>query len=176
MLADIDLNQMLNSYVIPWAINITMALVIFIVGRMVIRVVVSLLGKILKRAKMDDILISFISSFVSTVLLLIVVIASLDQLGVDTTSLIALLAAAGLAVGLALQGTLQNFASGVMLIIFRPFGSGDFVEAGGTSGVVEDIGIFSTTMRTEDNKQVIIPNGKIYGGIITIIRRNQQGE
>ena len=100
-------------------------------------------------------------------MLLVVIIASLNQLGVDTTSLIALIGAAGLAVGLALQGTLQNFAAGVMLIIFRPFKTGDFVEAGGCAGIVENVSIFNTVMRTGDNKEVTIPNGAIYGGTIT---------
>ena len=116
---------------------------------------------------MDEILVNFVASIIKTILLLFVVIAALDQLGVDTTSLIALLGAAGLAIGLALQGSLQNFAAGVMLIIFRPFKSGDFVEVAGTAGVVETISIFSSTLRTGDNREVIIPNGSIYGGTIT---------
>jgi small conductance mechanosensitive channel len=121
----------------------------------------------LAKAKMDEILINFVTSILNTILLLFIIIAALNQLGVDTTSLIALLGAAGLAVGLALQGSLQNFAAGVMLIIFRPFKAGDFVEAGGTSGVVENINIFSSVFRTADNREVIVPNGAIYGGTIT---------
>jgi len=167
MLENIDITAMTQTYVIPWAINIVLALVIFIVGRIVVNIITSIVRKLLGRADMDDILIDFISSILRTILLLFVIIAALDQLGVDTTSLIALLGAAGLAVGLALQGSLQNFASGVMLIIFRPFKSGDFVEAGGVSGVVEKISIFSTTMRTGDNREIIVPNGAIYGGTIT---------
>ena len=116
---------------------------------------------------MDEILINFIISITSAILHLFVVIAAMDQLGVNTTSLIALLGAAGLAVGLALQNSLQNFAAGVMLIIFRPFKKGDFVEAAGTAGVVETISIFSTIMRTGDNREVIVPNGAIYNGTIT---------
>jgi len=116
---------------------------------------------------MDDILVDFICAIARTALLLFVIIAALEQLGVDTTSLIALLGAAGLAVGLALQNSLANFAAGVMLIVFRPFKAGDFVEAGGTTGVVEKISIFSTTMRTGDNREVIVPNGSIYGSNIT---------
>jgi small conductance mechanosensitive channel len=115
---------------------------------------------------MDSILINFVSSILSALLLLVVIIAALNQLGVNTTSLIALIGAAGLAVGLALQNSLQNFAAGVMLIIFRPFADGDFVEAGGTAGVVEKIGIFSTLMRTGDNREVIVPNSAIYGNNI----------
>lgn len=99
--------------------------------------------------------------------MIFIVIAALDQLGVNTTSMIALIGAAGLAIGLSLQGTLQNLASGIMLIVFRPFSDGDFIEAAGVSGVVENINIFTTTMRTGDNKEVIVPNGKIYGGTIT---------
>lgn len=167
MLENIDITKMVETYVIPWSINIAMALAIFIIGKMVVNILTSLLVKILGKSKMDEILVNFISSIFKTVLLLFVIIAALDKLGVDTTSLIALLGAAGLAVGLALQSSLQNFASGVMLIIFRPFKAGDFIEAAGTAGVVETISIFSSTLRTGDNKEVIVPNGKIYGDIIT---------
>jgi len=111
-------------------------------------------------------LISFVASITKTILLLFVATAALNQLGIDTTSLIALLGAAGLAVGLALQNSLQNFAAGVMLIVFSPFKAGDFVELAGVAGVVENIGIFSSVLRTGDNRELIIPNGSIYGGII----------
>lgn len=167
MIENPDFTQMLNDYVIPWGINILLAIIIFVAGRLVVKLVVSIVRKLLARAELDEILINFLSSILSTVLLLIVVVASLDQLGINTTSLIALIGAAGLAIGLALQGSLQNFASGVMLVVFRPFNAGDFIDAGGTMGVVEHIGIFSTTLRTGDNKEVIMPNGAIYGGAIT---------
>ena len=166
-LNNINIQQLLQDYVLPWGINIVMALAIFIVGKFVIRILVNIAKKLMSRAKVDNMLINFIASILKTVLLLFVVIAALDQLGVDTTSLIALIGAAGLAIGLALQGTLQNLASGVMLIIFRPFNDGDFVEAAGVSGVVEQIGIFTTTMRTGDNREIIIPNGEVFGGTIT---------
>jgi small conductance mechanosensitive channel len=167
MFESIDLGHLSTTYLIPWGINIAFALVIFIVGKMVAKGIVSVTKKLLAKAKMDEILINFVSSILNTVLLLFIIIAALNQLGVDTTSLIALLGAAGLAVGLALQGSLQNFAAGVMLIIFRPFKAGDFVDAGGTSGVVENINIFSSVFRTPDNREVIVPNGSIYGGTIT---------
>jgi small conductance mechanosensitive channel len=162
-----DITKMIDTYLIPWGINIVMALAIFIIGKMVVNTLTSVLSKVLSKSKMDDILVNFVTSIIRTILLLFVVIAALDRLGVDTTSLIALLGAAGLAVGLALQGSLQNFASGVMLIVFRPFKAGDFVEVAGTAGVVETISIFSSTMRTGDNREIIIPNGSIYGGTIT---------
>ncbi len=111
-------------------------------------------------------LVEFISSLARAALLLIVIIASLDVLGVDTTSLIAVLGAAGLAVGLALQGSLQNFASGVMLILFRPFREGDVVEAAGIIGKVEKITVFNTIFLSPDNREIIVPNSAIYGGTI----------
>jgi small conductance mechanosensitive channel len=167
MLESINIHELISGYIIPWSINIIFALAIFVVGRWVAKAVVKILSRLLKKADMDDMLIQFITSIANTVLLLFIIIAALDRLGVDTTSLIALLGAAGLAVGLALQGSLQNFAAGVLLIIFRPFRSGDFIEAGGTTGVVETISIFSTIIKTGDNRQVIVPNGAIYGGAIT---------
>ena len=166
-LSNIDVQQIIETYVLPWGINIVMALAIFIIGKFIIGVLVTVAKKLMLKANVDNILVNFIASIVKTVLLLFVVIAALDQLGVNTTSMIALIGAAGLAIGLALQGTLQNLASGVMLIIFRPFTDGDFIEAAGVSGVVEQIGIFSITMRTGDNREVIVPNGEIYGGTIT---------
>ena len=161
-----EINSIISTYVIPWGINIVFALAIFVVGRIVSKMIVRLLKKILHKTGMDNILINFVSSIANTALLLFIIIAALDQLGLDTTSLIALLGAAGLAIGLALQNSLQNFASGVMLIVFRPFKAGDMVEAGGTAGVVESISIFNTIMRTGDNREVIIPNGSIYNGNI----------
>ncbi|WP_261841647.1 mechanosensitive ion channel family protein [Aliamphritea ceti] len=156
-----------DVYVMPWIINIALAAAIFIVGRMIVKALRGLLEKMLRKSRMDDILINFVTSIANILMLLVVVVAALDQLGVDTTSMIALVGAAGLAVGLALQGSLQNFAAGVMLIVFRPFKEGDFVEVAGVSGIVEQITIFSTVMRTVDNKEVIVPNGAIYSGVIT---------
>lgn len=167
LLESIDIPQLIETYVLPWSINIVMALAIFLLGKFIVKMLTGLARKLMVKAKVDNILINFIASIINTILLLFVVIAALDQLGVETTSLIALIGAAGLAVGLALQGTLQNLASGVMLIIFRPFNDGDFVEAAGVSGIVEEIGIFTTTMRTGDNREIIIPNGEIFGGTIT---------
>ena len=156
-------NGMINS----WIVNIVTALVIVLVGRIVVKWVIRLLESVMKRAKIDGILIKFFASVLNAVLLLFVFIAALDRLGVDTTSLVALLGAAGLAVGLALQGSLQNFAAGVMMIVFRPFTEGDFIEAGGVTGTVKSISIFNTIMTTGDNRQIIVPNGQIYDDAIT---------
>lgn len=167
MLENINAQEFLDTYIIPWGINIVMALAIFIVGKIVIGILINVTKKLMLKAKVDALLVNFIASIIKSVMLLFVVIASLNQLGVDTTSLIALVGAAGLAIGLALQGTLQNLASGVMLIIFRPFKDGDFIEAAGVTGTVETIDIFTTTLRTGDNREIIVPNGEIFGGTIT---------
>jgi len=162
-----NLEELMNLYLIPWGINIAMALAIFFIGRWIAGMLLKVVDKVLKKSGMDNMLISFVHSILNALLLLFIIIASLDQLGVDTTSFIALIGAAGLAVGLALQGSLQNFAAGVLLIVFRPFKVGHFIEAGGAAGVVEEIGIFSTRMKTGDNREIIIPNGTIYSGTIT---------
>lgn len=161
------MSQIMDSYVIPWGINFVMAIAIYIIGRMVVGLLVAMLSKIMTRSKYDDMLIDFVKAIAKAVLMLFVIIAALDQLNVNTTSLAAILAAAGLAIGLSLQGSLQNFAAGVMLLVFKPFKAGDFIEAGGAMGVVKSISIFTTVMTTGDNKEIIIPNGGIYGGNIT---------
>jgi len=156
-----------DAYIFPWIVDIVIALAIFFIGRWVTKQLIKLLERILRKSKVDDMLINFIASIANVILLLFVIVAALNQLGVDTTSLIALVGAAGLAIGLSLQDSLKNFAAGVMLIIFKPFREGDFVEAAGVSAVVEHIQIFNTVMRTGDNREVIVPNGAIYSGVIT---------
>jgi small conductance mechanosensitive channel len=150
-----------------WLMNILYAVLIVLVGRIAVKWIVKLIRKLMVRADFDPILVNFAGSIAHALLLLFVFVAALDQLGVDTTSMVALVGAAGLAIGLALQGSLQNFAAGVMMIVFRPFKLGDFIEAGGVSGVVELMSIFSTTMKTPDNREIIVPNGQIYSGAIT---------
>ena len=167
MLDNVDTTELLNTIIIPWGIKIIIALAIFYVGRMVVGIIVGVIGKILRKQEVDEMLVRFVLSIARWLLLLFVIIAALSQLGIDTTSLIALLGAAGLAIGLSLQSSLSNFASGVMIIVFRPFSKGDFVEAGGATGVIDYITIFTTTMTTPDNKEIIIPNGSVMGGNIT---------
>lgn len=164
---NLNINELVQTYAIPWGIKLALALAIFYIGRMVVAAVISFTKKLLHARGMDDILVSFLTSILRWVLLLFVIIAALSQLGINTNSLVALLGAAGLAIGLSLQSSLSNFAAGVMLIIFRPFTKGDFVEAGGATGIIDKINIFTTTMTTPDNKEVIVPNGAILGGNIT---------
>ena len=121
----------IDEYAIPMAINLGLALLIFVVGRWLARGVAAIVRRVLNRSKLDVMLVDFVLSILNGVLLLVVVIAALNRLGVDTTSLVALIGAAGLAIGLSLQDSLKNFAAGVMLVVFRPFRAGDFVEAAG---------------------------------------------
>ena len=124
-----------------------------------------------KRGGLDDIIANFAGSMVKYLIMLVAVLAALGMFGIQTTSFVAVLAAAGFAVGLALQGTLSNFSSGVMLLIFRPFAIGDVVDAGGVVGKVEDLGLFSTTLCTPDNVLITVPNGQIYGAVIKNMTR-----
>lgn len=150
-----------------FAINVVVALVILFVGKWVAKLLGGVGRKLMVKAKVDETLAKFLSNIIYGLLLTLVVLAAIEQLGVDTTSAAAVIAAAGLAVGFALQSSLSNFASGVMLILFKPFKVGDFVNAGGSAGVVEEIHIFHTLMRTGDNVQITIPNSQITGGTIT---------
>ena len=151
---------------IDWSINIVMSLAIFIIGRVSARILTGMLRKGFVKSGMDETLAGFLCKIAKTLMTLVVVMAALGKLGINTTSFVAVLGAAGLAVGLALQGSLSNFASGVMIIFFRPYKVRDYIEAGGTKGIVEEISIFKTNMRTPQNQVVIVPNGKITGGTI----------
>lgn len=166
MLEEVLKGDYIDLYVIPWSIRIITAILIFIIGRWIANVIVKVSKKLMLKGHLDEMLVLFLGNILGALLLAVVVLAALEQLGIRTTSALAILGAAGLAVGLSLQSSLSNFAAGVMLITFRPFKVGDFIEAGGVSGVVESIAIFSTIMRTGDNREVIVPNGQIYSGTI----------
>lgn len=150
-----------------YGLKVIAAIAILFIGRMVSGWIRDLLRRMMTRSGTDPMLISFASNLTYFALLAFVVIAALSEVGIQTTSFIAVLGAAGLAIGLALQGSLQNFAAGVLIIIFRPYKVGDFIEGGGTSGIVEEMDIFTTRMRTPDNKVVIVPNSKLLGDNIT---------
>ncbi|MGH0034110.1 MAG: mechanosensitive ion channel family protein [Myxococcota bacterium] len=150
-----------------WGVSVLGALALLIVGLWVAKRVRNMTAKSMTRAKVDESLIPFVSGITYYLALAVVLIAVLNLFGIETTSLIAVLGAAGLAVGLALQGTLSNFSAGVMLLIFRPFKKGDFVDAGGTKGTVVEIGVFSTSLKTPDNVGIIVPNSAIFGSTIS---------
>ena len=150
-----------------YGLNVLAAAAIFIAGKFVATVIRKLLRKIMQKREVDTTLIGFVSSIVYAAILAFVVIAALSKLGIQTASFVAVLGAAGLAIGLALQGSLSNFSSGVLMIIFKPFKGGDFVDAGGCSGIVEEIGIFTTSIKTVDNKLIIVPNSKVMSDSIT---------
>ena len=143
------------------------ALLIFIIGRWVAKIVAGLLNRLMKRGGMDDMLRKFLRNIIYALLLAFVVIAAISALGIQTASLVAVIGAAGLAVGLALQGSLSNFAAGVLMIIFRPYKIGDLVQVAGTEGFVEEVDVFTTTLRTPDKTKIIIPNGQIMNDQIT---------
>lgn len=147
--------------------QLVFAVVIFLVGKWAAGLIRAGVTKALKARKVDPTLVGFAGGLIYAIILAFTVIAALGKVGVQTASFVAIIGAAGLAIGLALQGSLANFAAGVLLLIFRFFKVGDYVEAGGTAGIVEDIGIFTTQMRTPDNKTIIIPNAEITSGLIT---------
>lgn len=148
-------------------INIAIALAIFYVGKFIVSLVVRGIRKLMQAQDVDKTLETFIANLVRMVLMVVVVIAAIGQIGIQTTSFIAIFGAAGLAVGLALQGSLSNFAAGVLIVLFRPYKVGDFVEAAGISGSVVEVQILTTVLKTGDNKQIIVPNSQIMDSIIT---------
>jgi small conductance mechanosensitive channel len=161
-LLDSAWEMVLNNY-----LEVIAAIIILVIGRMVAGWARKLTRKSLERGDVDATLVPFVAKLVYYLVLAVVVIAALNRLGVATTSVVAIFGAAGLAVGLALQGTLGNFASGVMLLVFRPFDVGDYVDAGGTAGTVMEIGIFATTLKSPDNIKITVPNSQVYGATIS---------
>jgi len=159
--------QAIIDVAVQWGIRIAGAILVFIIGKWIAGKLADISGKLFEKSDMDETLAKFLQKLIYVGLLVLVIIAALGTLGVQTTSFVAILGAATLAIGLALQSNLANFGAGAVLMIFRPFKVGDFVEAGGATGVIEEIGIFHTTMKTGDNRQVIIPNSSIVGGNIT---------
>ncbi len=164
---NLDPQLLWADYILPWGTQIVLAVLVFFIGRIIARTVTSGARKVMEKAKLDAMLVNFLANILGSVLLLLVIVFSLSQLGVDTTSLVALLGAAGLAVGLALKDSLSHFAAGVMLILFRPFKVGDFTELDGEMGTVEQITILHTRLKSPDNKVITIPNGNVFSGTMT---------
>jgi small conductance mechanosensitive channel len=160
-------NEELMPLLMDWAFKLILALVIYVIGKWVSRRVTNLVRRLLSAREVDATLINFLGNIVYAILLVAVIMAALDTLGFPVTSLLAIVGAAGLAVGLALKDSLGNFAAGVMLVLFRPFSKGDYVEVAGVSGKVDDVQIFSTILTTPDNKQITIPNAQVYADTIT---------
>jgi len=150
----------------PYALNFVIAVIIFIIGKYAAKILTSLFKKFLDKSNVNETLKVFLGNIVYGLLLIIVVLAALNKLGIQTTSFVAILGAIGLAIGLAFQGTLSNISAGVMIVIFRPINIGDFVEAGGVAGTIEEINLFNTIFKTPDNKVIIVSNSNIIGGNI----------
>lgn len=165
-LKSLDINTIIEM-VGPFVFNLIYAIVIFVVGKWLAKSLAALVGRLMTRAKVDIALVGFVTAIVKIGITVFAIVAAIDKIGIKTTSFLAILGAAGLAIGMALQGTLSNFAAGVMLILFKPFSVGDFVEGGGVTGVVKEIQIFNTVLHTGDNRKIIVPNSKIGGETIT---------
>jgi small conductance mechanosensitive channel len=160
----------ISGYIVLYGMSFLTAILIFIIGKWAAGLLAKLSEKLMEKAKVNKTLSSFSKNIVYYGILVFVAIAALNKLGIETNSFIALIGAAGLAVGLALQGSLSNFAAGVMMILFQPFEVGDTIEAGGASGKVEEIQIFSTILSAE-GKRIIVPNAKITGDKITVFKK-----
>ena len=158
--------QVLGNMGVAFLKSLILAFLVFMIGKWVAQGLTNLFRRLLRRSKVEETLVGFFANIAHALLLVFVVLAALEQLGVNTTSASAIIAAAGLAIGFALQGSLSNFAAGVMMVFFRPVKVGDLVQAGGTFGVVEEIALFATVFRTPDGKKVIVPNSGITGGNI----------
>lgn len=171
--SSMNFETILNNWLIPYGTKILLAIAIFMIGKSLAKFISKLLAKAALASTKDEMLQSFVRSMSYFLLLLIVVIAALSQLGINTSSLVALIGAAGLAIGLSLQNSLQNFAAGVMLLIFKPFKKGDSIETGGMSGTVQDMGLLVLELRTGDNKTVLIPNGKVFSDSIVNYSANE---
>ena len=161
-----DLIQKGYALLAAYGLKVVFAIVILIVGRWVAKLFGKVTQRVMGKREIDETLRHFVGNLIYYALLTFVVLAALSQLGIQTTSFIAVIGAAGLAIGLALQGSLANFASGFLMILFRPFKVGDFIEGAGVAGTVESLQIFTTQLRTPDNKKIIIPNSSLTGGNI----------
>ena len=161
------LPDVVRTYLVPLGLKILAAVAVFLLGRWIIKLVKKWMANGLMSRHGDATLHGFLSNLVSVVLYFILIISIVGILGINTSSLVALLASAGLAVGMSLGGTLQNFAGGVLIILFRPFKVGDFISAQGHEGKVNEIQIFNTNILTVDNKEVILPNGALATGVLT---------
>lgn len=156
-----------SGTVVNFGKNLVIALLIFYVGRIAIGLIVRGLRKVMRKQDVDKTLETFVCNLVRMALLVVVVIAAIGALGIQTTSFIAIFGAAGLAIGLALQGSLSNFAAGVLIVLFRPYRVGNYIEGAGISGTVEQVQILTTILITPDNKEIIVPNSQIMNSIIT---------
>lgn len=156
----------LMTFATNYGLKIIGAIIILIAGRIVAGIVRNVFTKLLRKTKTDEAIIAFVRRLVYILIMIFAVIAALAKFGVETTSFVAVMGAAGFAIGFALQGSLSNFAAGVMVLVFKPFRVGDYVDAAGTAGTVKEIRLFNTILATPDNIKVIVPNGKIYGDVI----------
>ncbi len=166
-LANLDLTKLSMDLVTELGLKLASAVLIFVIGRWVAKAILRVAKGVMARAELEETLSRFLGNPLYVLLMTVVIITTINQLGIQTTSLLAVLGAAGLAVGLALQGSLANFAAGVLIVAFRPYKVGDYIEAGGTAGTVEAVQIFTTVLKSPDNRRIIVPNAQMTAGTIT---------
>ncbi|MCK9230700.1 MAG: mechanosensitive ion channel [Syntrophales bacterium] len=157
----------IQTWVAFYGLKVVAALAILVIGRYAAQVLRIMVARILRKSNLDEMLVSFSASVTYVAILAFVIIAALGKLGVQTASFITVIGAAGLAVGLALQGSLSNFAAGFLMVVFKPFAIGDYIEAAGVAGSVSEIGIFTTVLKSPDNRKIIVPNAKLTSDNIT---------
>lgn len=163
--------EKMYEHIIQYGMNLIAAVLIFVIGKWMARIISRFIEKALLKSKVNKTLTSFSKNIIYFGILIFVIIAVLNKLGIETSSFVVIVGAAGLAIGLALQGSLSNFAAGVMLVIFQPFQVDDFIEAAGAIGTVEEIQTFNTVLKSPDNKRIILPNAKITADKITVYPR-----
>ncbi len=159
--------ELAGPLLLDWGLRLMAAILIIVIGLLIARALAAWFRRTAGKANADPTLIRFLSSLIYIVLIVLVVLTAMSSLGINTTNFLAVFGAAGLAVGLALKDSLSNFAAGVMLVFFRPFKSGDYIEAAGISGTVESIRIFNTVLKTPDNRVITVPNSLVYADPIT---------
>lgn len=163
----------MQGYVAVYGWNIIFAVVILVVGLLVSKMIRGTVRRIMSKRNLEPTLVAFVANISYAVMLIFVILASLSRLGVETTSFVAIVGAAGLAIGLALQGSLANFAAGFLLVMFKPLKVGEYVEAGGTAGTVEEVNIFTTVMNSPDNIEITVPNSQILSNTIMNYSRKE---
>ncbi len=155
--------EMIQGYVAEYGLKVIAAIAILVIGKWVVGIIRNIINKMMGKRNVDPTIAAFVSNMAYIALMAFVVVAAIQKLGIHTSSFVAIIGAAGLAIGFALQGSLSNFAAGFLMILFRPIKKGDYIEGAGTSGIVDEIQVFTTVLKTPDNKTVIIPNGKLMG-------------
>ncbi len=161
-----NVNEQLINFATTYGLKIVGAILILLAGRIAAGIARNIVRRLLNKADTDKSIVSFVASFIYTIIIVFTIVAALAKFGIETASFIAILGAAGFAVGFALQGSLANFAAGILILVLRPYKAGDYIEGGGVAGSVKEVKLFTTVLATPDNIKIMVPNGKIFGDVI----------